>query len=131
MPGCAPDPEQTAADGQMGCIMKLYREWQLSGDRAFLEKYWPACKSALSYVWKEKGWDGNRDGVDKSFRITSKPGKWFWSNGSAWGTVTITEQSAVIEVLEGHLLLESFTCGERACKKRIHLDAGQEGRFVF
>lgn len=27
-----------AADGQMGCIMKMYREWQLSGDYAFLRK---------------------------------------------------------------------------------------------
>ena len=43
--------------------MKLYREWQLSGDNGFLEEYWPACKSALSFAWKEKGWDGNCDGV--------------------------------------------------------------------
>ena len=61
--GSAPDPEQIAADGQMGCIMKLYREWQLCGDDAFLARYWPACKSALSFAWKERGWDGNRDGV--------------------------------------------------------------------
>ena len=61
--GSKPDPGQIAADGQMGCIMKLYREWQLSGDEAFLREYWPACKSALSFAWKEKGWDGNQDGV--------------------------------------------------------------------
>ena len=61
--GSKPDPNQIAADGQMGCIMKLYREWQLSGDNGFLEEYWPACKSALSFAWKEKGWDGNCDGV--------------------------------------------------------------------
>lgn len=61
--GSKPDPNQIAADGQMGCIMKLYREWQLSGDNGFLEEYWHACKSALSFAWKEKGWDGNCDGV--------------------------------------------------------------------
>ena len=61
--GSDPDDGQVAADGQMGCIMKLYREWQLSGDREFLARYWPACKSALSYAWVEKGWDGNCDGV--------------------------------------------------------------------
>ena len=61
--GSAPDPGQIAADGQMGCIMKLYREWQLSGDKAFLEEYWPACKNALAFAWKDKGWDGNQDGV--------------------------------------------------------------------
>ena len=61
--GSQPDPNQIAADGQMGCVMKLYREWQLSGDMSFLKEYWPACKSALSFAWKEKGWDGNQDGV--------------------------------------------------------------------
>ena len=61
--GTAPDPSQTAADGQMGCIMKLYREWQLCGDKAFLERYWPACKQSLSFAWVEKGWDGDCDGV--------------------------------------------------------------------
>ncbi|MCR5548800.1 MAG: hypothetical protein K6F25_08605 [Bacteroidales bacterium] len=52
-----------AADGQMGCIMKIYREWQLRGDRQFLEAYWPRVKKALSYAWVEKGWDGNQDGI--------------------------------------------------------------------
>ena len=52
-----------AADGQMGTIMKAYREWQLSGDKGFLEKYWPKIKLALGYAWVEKGWDGNQDGV--------------------------------------------------------------------
>ena len=50
-----------AADGQMGCVMKLYREWQLSGDDEFLKELWPAAKRALEYAWK--GWDADRDGV--------------------------------------------------------------------
>ncbi len=53
----------TAADGQMGCIMKIYREWQLSGDNDFLKNYWEQVKKVLSYAWIEKGWDGNQDGV--------------------------------------------------------------------
>lgn len=52
-----------AADGQMGCIMKAYREWQLSGDNDFLKNNWQQIKKVLSYAWTEKGWDGNRDGV--------------------------------------------------------------------
>ena len=52
-----------AADGQMGCLMKLYRDWQLSGDRAFLERHWEQAKKVLAYAWRDKGWDGNRDGV--------------------------------------------------------------------
>jgi uncharacterized protein (DUF608 family) len=50
-----------AADGQMGCIMKLYREWQMSGDNAFLKDMWPQAKRALEFAWKR--WDPNRDGV--------------------------------------------------------------------
>lgn len=58
-----PEFAKVAADGQMGCIMKLYREWQLSGDENFLKKLYPLGKSALSYAWKKGGWDGNQDGV--------------------------------------------------------------------
>jgi uncharacterized protein (DUF608 family) len=54
---------KVAADGQMGCIMKLYREWQLSGDDNFLKKLYPKSKAALSYAWKKGGWDANQDGV--------------------------------------------------------------------
>ena len=34
---------KAAADGQMGCIMKIYRDWQLSGDDAMLRALWPRC----------------------------------------------------------------------------------------
>jgi uncharacterized protein (DUF608 family) len=50
-----------AADGQMGCILKLYREWQMSGDDAFLKKMWPNAKRALEFAWKF--WDADGDGV--------------------------------------------------------------------
>ena len=50
-----------AADGQMGCIMKLYREWQISGDDAFLKELWPNAKRALEFAWKF--WDADKDGV--------------------------------------------------------------------
>lgn len=52
-----------AADGQMGCIMKFYRDWQLSGDNEFLRQNWAQVKKVLSYAWVERGWDGNQDGV--------------------------------------------------------------------
>jgi uncharacterized protein (DUF608 family) len=52
-----------AADGQMGCIMKLYRDWQLSGDVAMLDKLWPKARKALEFCWIPGGWDADRDGV--------------------------------------------------------------------
>ena len=50
-----------AADGQMGCIMKLYREWQISGDDDFLKQLWPAAKRALEFAWTH--WDADKDGL--------------------------------------------------------------------
>ncbi len=52
-----------AADGQMGCILKMYREWQLSGDTDFLRNNWNGIKKALAFAWIKGGWDGNQDGV--------------------------------------------------------------------
>lgn len=54
---------RAAADGQMGCIMKVYRDWKLSGDDAWLQKLWPKVKTALSFAWIKGGWDADRDGV--------------------------------------------------------------------
>ena len=52
-----------AADGQMGCIMKMYRDWQLSGDDGLLRALWPKVRKALEFCWVEGGWDADRDGV--------------------------------------------------------------------
>jgi non-lysosomal glucosylceramidase len=52
-----------AADGQMGCIMKLYRDWQLSGDDGMLRGLWPRARAALEFCWIPGGWDADRDGV--------------------------------------------------------------------
>ena len=52
-----------AADGQMGQIMKVYIDWQLSGDDRFLEEFWPKVKRAIAFAWIPGGWDENRDGV--------------------------------------------------------------------
>jgi uncharacterized protein (DUF608 family) len=50
-----------AADGQMGSIIRLYREWQISGDSDFLQSLWPQAKRALEYAWVQ--WDADRDGL--------------------------------------------------------------------
>jgi len=50
-----------AADGQMGTLMKLYREWLVSGDDAYLRSLWPQAKKTLAFAWRL--WDPDRDGV--------------------------------------------------------------------
>ena len=47
----------------MGTILKVYREWQLSGDDAFLKEIWPGVKKALAFAWIKNGWDADQDGV--------------------------------------------------------------------
>ena len=54
---------KAAADGQMGCIMKMYRDWQLSGDDQMLKDLWPHVKRAVEFCWIKGGWDADRDGV--------------------------------------------------------------------
>lgn len=54
---------RAAADGQMGCLLKLYRDWQLSGDDALLRTLWPQARKALEFCWKPGGWDADQDGV--------------------------------------------------------------------
>ena len=50
-----------AADGQMGCVMKVYREWMRGAGDDWLRKLWPDVKRALEYAWVK--WDADRDGV--------------------------------------------------------------------
>ena len=52
-----------AADGQMGQIVKLYFDWTLSADDAWLRQQWPAAKRALAYAWRPGGWDEQKSGV--------------------------------------------------------------------
>ena len=53
-----------AADGQWGSIARVYREWKLSGDDAFLKKVWE--KLALCVEYSLKWWDKDGDGVMES-----------------------------------------------------------------
>ncbi|HMD60131.1 MAG TPA: GH116 family glycosyl hydrolase, partial [Opitutaceae bacterium] len=50
-----------AADGQLGGIMKVHREWRISGDTAWLRGLWPRVRASLDYgiaTWDpgHKGW---------------------------------------------------------------------------
>jgi len=50
-----------AADGQMGTLLKLYREWLIAGDDEALRRLWPQAKKTLAFAWRH--WDPDRDGV--------------------------------------------------------------------
>ncbi|HEV8273831.1 MAG TPA: GH116 family glycosyl hydrolase [Chitinophagaceae bacterium] len=51
----------SAADGQLGGIMKVYREWRISGDHEWLRKIFPMAKASLDYCIRT--WDPRGKGV--------------------------------------------------------------------
>jgi non-lysosomal glucosylceramidase len=59
----AQDFPLVAADGQFGCVLKLYRDWNLCGDDEWLASLWPACRRSLEFAWIPGGWDADRDGL--------------------------------------------------------------------
>jgi uncharacterized protein (DUF608 family) len=56
-----PHDFHAAADGQLGGIMKVYREWQISGDRAWLERMYPLAKCSMDFCIEQ--WDPRHVGL--------------------------------------------------------------------
>ena len=50
-----------AADGQLGGIMKVYREWRISGDNEWMTKMYPLVKTSIDYCIRT--WDPRNKGV--------------------------------------------------------------------
>lgn len=48
----------SAADGQLGGIVKLYRDWRIYGDDSFIQEMYPKAKTSLDYcieTWDPRG----------------------------------------------------------------------------
>ncbi|MBM7790433.1 GH116 family glycosyl-hydrolase [Tenggerimyces flavus] len=69
-----------AADGQMGCLVKLYREWKLSGDEDLLRTLWPKARKALEFAWIPGGWDADQDGVMEGSQHNTMDVEYFGPN---------------------------------------------------
>lgn len=57
---------RACVDGQMGAVIKCYREWKISGDNEWLKANWDNIKKVLEYAWSDKNpdaWDLDKDGV--------------------------------------------------------------------
>ncbi len=50
-----------ASDGQLGGIMKVFRDWQISGDTEWLRKMYPFAKRSLDYCIRT--WDPDEQGA--------------------------------------------------------------------
>jgi uncharacterized protein (DUF608 family) len=57
---------RACVDGQMGGVIKTYREWKICGSDDWLRSVWEPCKKSLEYAWSESNydkWDADGDGV--------------------------------------------------------------------
>ncbi|MBR5587122.1 MAG: hypothetical protein IKW02_04080 [Clostridia bacterium] len=57
---------RACVDGQMGTVIKCYREWKISGDNKWLKDNWDNIKKVLEYAWSDQNedcWDLDKDGV--------------------------------------------------------------------
>jgi len=62
-------------------------------------------------------WTGfEYSGVSKTIKFKSDNGNWFWSNGYAYGTVTIKDSAVSLKVIGGQLELSEFDLGNHKHK---------------
>lgn len=53
-------------DGQMATVIKIYRDFKITGDVRWLKDHWDYVKSILEFAWNDHNpyeWDKNKDGV--------------------------------------------------------------------
>jgi uncharacterized protein (DUF608 family) len=90
--GPAPHDFHAASDGQLGGIMKLFRDWQISGDRKWLERLYPRAKRSLDYCIAL--WDPNhRRGLFEPHHNTYDIE--FWGPDGMCGSVYVGALSAM------------------------------------
>ena len=61
--------QNVAVDGQMGNVIRTYREWKLAGSNEWLGTIWPDVKAALEFAW-------NRPGEEVPGWMEHRPGAW-------------------------------------------------------
>ena len=85
-----------AIDGQSGCILRSYREHQMSADDKFLKRNWPKIKRAVECLIEK---DGEGNGVLTSNQHNTLDTDWFgpvaWLSGMYLAALRAAEQMAL------------------------------------
>ncbi|MFC1551870.1 GH116 family glycosyl hydrolase, partial [Candidatus Latescibacterota bacterium] len=104
-----------ASDGQLGCIMKSYREWRISGDTPWLESIWPKILQSMEYciaTWDPKGKGVLEEPHHNTYDIE------FWGPDGMCTSFYLGALKAVIEI--GTVL------GDDVSRYQTLLDSGRE-----
>ncbi len=86
-----------AADGQLGGIMKAYREWRISGDNEWLKKMYPMVKTSMDYCIKT--WDPRHKGLIEEPHHNTYDIE-FWGPDSMHGSFYLGALEAMIRMGE-------------------------------
>lgn len=119
-----PDNETThtfhaASDGQLGGIMKLWREWHISGDSDWMRKLYPLAKRSLDYCIQT--WDPDHKGAlfephHNTYDIE------FWGPDGMCSSIYIGALCAMAE-MAGHL-------GEKASETEYRTLAERGSKYL-
>ncbi|MCG8479988.1 MAG: non-lysosomal glucosylceramidase, partial [Spirochaetales bacterium] len=59
-------PFRPCVDGQFGTVLRVYREWKISGDERWLRSIWQGVRVSISFAWNPdngEAWDPEATGV--------------------------------------------------------------------
>ncbi|HEV8565599.1 MAG TPA: GH116 family glycosyl-hydrolase [Actinoplanes sp.] len=87
-----------AADGQLGAIIRVCREWRLTGDREFLTRMWPAVQRAMRYSLGY--WDTDGDAVPDGQQNNTYDIEFYGPNGMI-GTLMVAALRACQDMADG------------------------------
>jgi non-lysosomal glucosylceramidase len=108
-----------AHDGQCGCILRAYREHQMSKSDAFLKGIWPNVKRATQYlINQDKGRDGILDGAQYNTLDTAWFGEIAWISSLYLAALRATEAMATV-MDDQDFAKECATIAESGSKKMV------------
>ncbi len=105
-----------AVDGQAGCILRVYREHQMSADDQFLKSLWPRVKKSLEFLIAE---DRNADGILEGAQHNTLDAQWF-------GPVSWLSSLYIAALRAGSAMAREMGDDEFAKQAAAIADAGQK-----